>query len=315
MSVTLPSSTSVVVLCPSCQGPTRRVGRIPDAIEFAGRSLSSPLSGGSLFCCSACFLHFRWPRPAKAILNSLYNQASESAWESPPEHRTDWQLVYAILNRRDCSRLSSILDVGCYNAGFLKFLGGPWKKFGIEVNRRAAEKARMNGVEIIGSDIGELEGIAQDFDVITVFDVIEHIEDPRKFLLDLASVLSPKGLLIISTGNTSAAAWEFAGSRYYYCSIPEHLSFINPQWCDKYAVEFGLSLDECITFSHSKLGLISQVKQTCLNVLSVRLPPAIRILRRAGFGNKDATRFPELAETPPTWNSARDHFLAVFSKR
>jgi hypothetical protein len=153
---------SSIVICPSCWSLSRRIGDIPDAIVFAGRTLSRPLPGGELFCCSACSLQFRWPQLTSEASDQFYNRASQSAWKSPPEEGS-----------------FSILYVGCHDGTFLGLLDRASLKFGIEVKQRAAGEARSKGVEIIGSDASVLRRIGRKFDVVTAIDVIEHSHNPQ----------------------------------------------------------------------------------------------------------------------------------------
>ncbi|TLU87933.1 MAG: hypothetical protein FDX21_03750 [Chlorobium sp.] len=165
------------VYCPDCGGNGVLVGPIPDSVFFAGRTVEKPLKGGRLYRCSLCTLGFRWPRLDKKQLDDLYKQGDENTWSSAPTARTDWQIGRDLLKDL-LSRGMSILDVGCFDGGFLEPLVDLYACNGIEIYSLAAKRAAKKGVTIIGSDFADVSG---SFDCITAFDVIEHIEISRAF--------------------------------------------------------------------------------------------------------------------------------------
>ena len=114
----------------------------------------------------------------------------------------------------ECSRRPldgrSALDVGC-GAGLL---AEPLARLGARVTaidasaeliRVASDHAIASGLEIDyrAGEVGELEG---QFDLITCMEVIEHVADPSTFVAELARLLAPGGLLILSTPN--ATGWS-----------------------------------------------------------------------------------------------------------
>ena len=114
----------------------------------------------------------------------------------------------------ECSRRPldgrSAVDVGC-GAGLL---AEPLARLGARVTaidasaeliRVASDHAIASGLEIDyrAGEVGELEG---QFDLITCMEVIEHVADPSTFVAELARLLAPGGLLILSTPN--ATGWS-----------------------------------------------------------------------------------------------------------
>ena len=162
------------ICCPGCGNKVDVIGPIPATDVFAGRLLENPLEGGLLHRCKICFLGFRWPRLSKNKLDKLYEQGEEYVWTSSGELRNDriigrdW-IVKALVSG------GSILDVGCFDGGFLERLVGLYKCYGIEIHPQARLRAESKGVSMIGADFSELKG---QFDCVTAFDVIEHVENP-----------------------------------------------------------------------------------------------------------------------------------------
>jgi SAM-dependent methyltransferase len=296
-------------LCPDCSGDAKLIGLIPATDVFAGRSLERPLPGGSLYRCRRCLLGFRWPRLAKDELDALYKGGNETTWSTPLDSRADWHIA-----REWIAQLvpmgSRILDVGCFDGGFLEPLVDSYQCFGIEIHPNARDRAKRKGIAVIGSDFSEVTG---GFDCITALDVIEHMERPRSFLDHCLTAVRPQGWVLVSTGNLDAFSFRVMGSRYWYCTIAEHISFLSPVWFQAIEQKSSCILKQT-TFAHGAASTSRRFREAANNVLYRTAPWAFRNLRKLGFGGKSVDGSPELADHPPVWGSARDHFMVLVQK-
>src|SRR5205085_9962946 len=72
-----------------------------------------------------------------------------------------------------------VLDFGCYDGGFLDYLGPEFDRNGIEPSTSAAQRAAQRGVRIPGPTVDSVDTAAiEPFDAILIFDVMEHLTDP-----------------------------------------------------------------------------------------------------------------------------------------
>jgi SAM-dependent methyltransferase len=78
-------------------------------------------------------------------------------------------------------------------------------------------------------------------DVVTAFDVLEHVADPASFLGDISAQLKPGGLLFISTPDVGSLAARLFGRRWHFFS-PYHLSFFSKRTLVAAAGARGFSL-------------------------------------------------------------------------
>lgn len=300
--------------CPSCGSVVlRRVGKIPSSDVFAGQQLPEPLDGGYLYKCTECYLSFRFPVRSESKLEALYRKGSEDAWTCDPTKREDWRIA-SLWIRKLLPQGSSILDVGCFDGEFLGTLSSSYRLFGVEIQEGARYKASARGVKIIAKRHEELEGASKRFDGIVSFDVIEHVRNPVSFLAKLSNVVHPSGIVIVSSGNSEAGTWRFMGSRYWYCTIAEHISFISPRWCDAVISSVGLRVESQQRFSHASVGFSRKLGETTRNLAYYTIPGATSWLRKRGFGGKDVQHCRALADHPPSWMSARDHFIFLTRK-
>lgn len=292
----------------------RSIGPLAPGFLFAGHMLDTPLPGGSLYQCETCHLAFRWPRPSQETLDALYQQGDTPAWQYVPEHRTDWRVTHRWLQQTHPEG-GAILDVGCFDGAFLNTLDATWTRYGVEMSEAAVARARARDVVVLTTDAAALPDLDHRFDAVVAFDVIEHVRDPFRLLRDMADRTCPGGIIIIGTGNTQAWTWRLMGSRYWYCTIPEHLSFLNDSWCHHAAQRLDLEVLEIRHFSHAQNpSLLQTGYEVAANVLYRAFPGLFARLRQWGIGDKDTTQHAELKHFPPQWITARDHLIAVFRR-
>ncbi len=297
--------------CPDCRTPSPEIGPIPPTDTFAGRTLERIIGGGALYRCPECHLGFRAPRPSKEELDRLYAAGNPESWTASPDNREDWRLARDTIDGH-LPEGASILDVGCFDGGFLEPLVGRFDCHGIEVHREARARAERKGIRIVGADFEDMRG--RTFDCITAHDVIEHVESPRAFLDLCLSSLKPGGMLLICTGNLDSLTFRLMKSRYWYCHFAEHISFISPRWVKEQVSRRGIRCERMIFFAHCNATLPRRLREAAANMTYRFAPFIFRSLRRCGLGGKNARNRPALADHPPTWGSAKDHFMVLLTK-
>lgn len=292
---------------------TQNIGEIPPAISFAGRLLDAPLAGGALVSCRSCGFSFRSPQLNKESLDDLYRQGRSDNWQTSPASRIDWLIASRFLIDQ-LSPESAVLDIGCFDGGFLRTLGNSHHLFGIEIHDEAEKKAQRNGIEIIGKDFANLSRFTASFDAVVSFDVIEHTQNPREFLEQMVRLTKEGGHIIFSTGNSDALTWRMLGSRYWYCTIGEHISFVNPRWCKWASEKLGLKLKKVIKFSYAQSSWKRRVGEVVKNLIYAVSPEVFSVLRQMGLGGDEFRKHKEMLAHPPTWMTAQDHFICIMTK-
>lgn len=131
--------------------------------------------------------------------------------------------------------------------------------------------AEQRGIRVVSNDFFDVSG---EYNFITAFDVLEHMEGPAQFLRDALGHLSSKGYMVLSTGNLDAFTFKLLGGRYWYSAIAEHVSFLNLRWVAEQAEGLQMSLVEEARFSHSDPMLRRAMREIFTNVLYVIAPPS-----------------------------------------
>jgi SAM-dependent methyltransferase len=124
----------------------------------------------------------------------------------------------------------AILDIGCSSGGFLSTMkGSAWKLYGIEMEESTAERARSTtGAEVFVGDAVEAPFRPASFDVITSFDVLEHVYSPRQFLTKVREWLKPSGIFYAQMPNIDSWEARLFRTHWYGLELPRHLSHFSP---------------------------------------------------------------------------------------
>jgi SAM-dependent methyltransferase len=140
-----------------------------------------------------------WPRPTAEELEALYSAGGYHADVDEPERRRTFAARLARIEGM-APRRGRLLDVGCSRGLFVEVARAEgWDAAGIDLNRNAVEQARERGLDVRHGDLADQDYPERSFDVITLFDLIEHTGDPRALLMRCHALLRPGGLLVVTT--------------------------------------------------------------------------------------------------------------------
>lgn len=121
-----------------------------------------------------------------------------------------------------------LLDVGFGNGGFLKLaVEMGWQAEGIDFDPKAVEVAKARGLNVRCASAADLSAQHEQFDIITLSHVIEHVHDPITLLNDLYRLLKPGGVLWLETPNIKSLGAERFGENWRGLEIPRHLVLLN----------------------------------------------------------------------------------------
>jgi SAM-dependent methyltransferase len=146
------------------------------------------------------------------------------------------------LNLRTCRRRSRlvnrhmptpgrVLDVGCAAGFFLQVMAEHgWDVHGIEPSDaiRPEAAARLGAHRIHGGFLKGSPFEPESFDLITLWDVLEHIPDPLAALRRIHALLRPEGTLILETQNVRSVTASVLGRRWHHYKLAEHLFHFHP---------------------------------------------------------------------------------------
>ncbi len=110
------------------------------------------------------------------------------------------RIVAEMIRRLDLPADARILDAGCGTGGNLPMLSTFGAPVGVEYDAGAADLARARGIcpVVRGALPGAMPFAPQSFRLITLLDVLEHLEDDRASLQALGALLAPDGQLLLT---------------------------------------------------------------------------------------------------------------------
>jgi 2-polyprenyl-3-methyl-5-hydroxy-6-metoxy-1,4-benzoquinol methylase len=126
------------------------------------------------------------------------------------------------------------LDVGCaYGYALEVARAAGMEPFGVDVSAHAASEARSRGLAVVEGGIEQAVGAfaaGGPMRVVTSWDVIEHLPDPRRHLQIIAELLEPGGLISVITPDRASAGARLLGPRWVeYRKPEEHIYFFRRQ--------------------------------------------------------------------------------------
>ena len=136
----------------------------------------------------------------------------------------------------------SVLDIGCGDGHTLDlYAHHPGvKTYGVDFNVAALELARNNGHNVYAGSFETVDLPSNFFDLVTATHVIEHVEDPRQFLMKVHSVLRSDGILWLETPNIGSidARW-FRNKHWGGYHFPRHWFFFSRDTLTRLAASAG----------------------------------------------------------------------------
>jgi 2-polyprenyl-3-methyl-5-hydroxy-6-metoxy-1,4-benzoquinol methylase len=154
-----------------------------------------------LFECSDCGFDFANPVPSQEEISSFYSTNDKyDDWLSQESGR-DLLWIRRLKILRKYVSNGALLDVGCGIGQFLHYAKNHFDVEGTEVSKSAVQIGKDKyGLNIRRGVLEELE-FTKKYDVITLFHVLEHVQDPSRLVNSCRDLLKDNGLLLIAVPN------------------------------------------------------------------------------------------------------------------
>lgn len=207
---------------------------------------SSDQARGNIVECLNCQLVYATPRDRDVRL--LYAQtppdnyylASET--ERKEAFKRDLKELEDVKNLESGGSRGKLLDVGSSYGFFLDVAKQHgWDVYGSELSAYQFQYAARNHKNVYNLAVDNCAFPDASFDVVTLYDVIEHLPSPASALVGITRILKDDGLLVINTPNFSSLASKLMG-RYWHCLARMHLYYFTPRTICKLLEKKGLKV-------------------------------------------------------------------------
>lgn len=179
-----------------------------------------------LVACTSCGLQFVSPRPRPELVLASYAAGSDEVFVSQAAAREQtFDRSFSLIGRH-APRLGSLLDIGTAAGSFLHVAQRRgWRVAGCEPNHWLREWARTHyGLDLRPGtvfDQGYADGL---FDVVTLWDVLEHTPDPKRVVRECHRILKPGGLFVVNYPDSGSWIARVMGRRWVML-VSGHLYF------------------------------------------------------------------------------------------
>lgn len=179
--------------CPICRGPTTLDYSHPEA---------------ELYRCSQCTHRFSQIKPEIPMepYDPAYFEQTHRNWFAHPQLDL-FTKIAELIEREPLPR--SVIDVGCGNGNFLRFLAARWGTTVALTGVDLMVNEPSPGIEFIQGDIHSVD-IHRQFSVVVSLATIEHLADAHAFARRLKSLTRPGGIAIVMTLNDNSLLYAAA---------------------------------------------------------------------------------------------------------
>jgi 2-polyprenyl-3-methyl-5-hydroxy-6-metoxy-1,4-benzoquinol methylase len=211
--------------------------------------------------CRRCGLVYASPRPGEEEVLSTYQEVTDPLYlrEKVGRLLSFRRYVGCIEETIGPSReIRRLLDVGCYTGLFLEAAQEHgWEGWGVEPCHWAAEEGRHRGLTVLKGTLSEVSLPTESFDMLTFWDVVEHLSDPRATLEEAWRILKPGGWVIIQTMNVESWPARLLG-RHWPWLMEMHLTYFSPHTLGCLLEQVGLTPAKTIRLGrYLRLGYLA----------------------------------------------------------
>jgi SAM-dependent methyltransferase len=280
--------------CPLCDGSAVEVS--------AAFGPSEKRAGWDLHRCTLCATRFVHPLPSDEELAAAYPE------DFYGELNTSSGMIRDLFLKERLSRLGrvagkKVLDFGCGDGAFLGLAKSAGADvFGVEVSaqgRRICQQAGITAaedLEELARGLGVQPGAQADaqagrndhslkMDWITLWQVFEHLTNPRQTLEALKGLLAPDGRLLLSLPNVESWEARRFGAHWFHLDLPRHLIFPPAAALEMFLAQSGFIIEQRwdFCFEYDTFGLL----QSALNQAGLPHNALYHAVKGKGEGRKE----------------------------
>lgn len=228
--------TLITVACAACGSqryslvyPSTITDPLADPVLYYS---SSRMRAGHLDIvrCADCGLLFTNPRDDDATLARVYAGLQDVVYDFEEDNRRRTAQAFFALVQQFHPQPARLLDIGCASGVFIEVAArSGWQVTGLEASGWAVTQARQRTPQatLVTGMLEDVPFPAGSFEVITLWDVLEHVRSPREALLRTRDWLTPDGWLFLNIPDAHSRSARWLGRRWVLL-LREHLWYFSP---------------------------------------------------------------------------------------
>jgi 2-polyprenyl-3-methyl-5-hydroxy-6-metoxy-1,4-benzoquinol methylase len=193
--------------------------------------------------CRRCGLQYISPRLRGDLILASYAEGEDPVYVSQMDARERTFATSLARIEKLVGRPGTLLDIGTAAGGFLAAATKRgWTAEGCEPNRwLAAWGSKHYGVRIRPGGLFEQSYAPESFDVVTLWDVIEHTTNPRETIEHCRSLLKPGGVLVVNYPDIGSWIARLLGRRWLFLTSV-HLHYFNRRTMTRFLESAGFDV-------------------------------------------------------------------------
>lgn len=258
------------IKCPLCHNkfPAQKLYQVSKQNYFKERNFA-------YFLCKKCQVAFLYPRITKKDIYQIYKGKYFSFQHKPGNKLIDSILSWELYpyDKYICQVVKEggrrLLDVGCGSGDFLyKMQKRGWDVYGIEPFLEAvnASRKKVGEERILKGELPKVKFRNKNFDVVTLWGVLEHLPNPLIYISKIHSLLGKRGYFIMEVPNLDSFLLSIFGNNYNWLSTNEHVFIYSKKGVKKLLNDNGFSTVPI----YSPMKITSNFAINMANLLSKR---------------------------------------------
>lgn len=166
------------------------------------------------------------------VHGNFFSDCKKGYEERIPKSKKLQNFLHVLKKIKQTKAQGKFMDIGCATGVFLDMAQKEgYNVTGVDVSEFACTYAKENfGIKTLNGKLEDLHIPEKSFDIITMWDVIEHVPDPHKFLKEVHRVLKDDGIIFILTINDSSLMGWLAEAAYLasFKTVPTFTRMIHP---------------------------------------------------------------------------------------
>lgn len=192
--------------------------------------------------CRTCGLVFVNPRLA-GHLSEQQRSGTGSMGDDRVTESQRRRLLKELDRMEPFRKLNRMMEIGAGRGWFLKEAANKgWETWALEINRDALRHLEAGGIHrILVQPAEELVSDEASVDVVRMWDVIEHLQSPRRAVANVYRALRPGGLFSLSTTNFASLSRWLNGPEWVYLNGSDHIFLFEPSTIKRLLERSGFS--------------------------------------------------------------------------
>lgn len=145
-----------------------------------------------------------------------------------------------------------LLEIGAAYGFFLELARSHWEASGLEISSDAADHARRAGLDVQCADFLDLPDEPDSYDLICMWDTVEHLAHPVRYIEKAARWLRPGGYLALTTGDVASLISRLRKQNWRLIHPPTHLYYFSTDTLRQAARQAGLEVRRVSSVGYSR---------------------------------------------------------------